>query len=299
MKKQSICLALSLFLLTGCSGATANISNGNQTLFTVGNTKVTAQDEYNLTKRSNGGTMTIELAQRAVYDQIVPVTEEMKTAANEEYEELAGYYDDLEEQLKQLGYADKDDYINSVVVPEQQKDALMKKYFEDNKTAIRKQYKPVLARVIMCDSEDIAKEALEALKKGEDVQAVYDKYNSADSTFTNEDVVLTTLNENIPTRLVNECYAAEEKGVIDEVFPALDASTYAFVAILTTHGYDNNIDTFREEIASKSQTINTEMFVYYFNQLGFEVYDQEIFDYLKVNNPEYLIHNPELIKTEE
>lgn len=295
MKRRTVCLAaLSLFLLTGCSGAKATISNADETLFTVDSTTVTAGDEYNLIKKANGGSMTLELAKRAVYDNIVPATDEMKKAAEEEYKTLTTYYADLETQLSSIGYETKEDYIENVMLPEQQKTELQKQYFTDNKKAIRKQYKPSLATVLRCDSEDIAKEALEALKKGDDISTVYSKYSSADSTFTNEDIVVTTSNSDVPTRMVNKLYKADKKGLIEEVFTKDDGSGFAYIAILNTHDYDKNADEFREAITSQSSTIETEMFKYYFEKLGFEIYDQDIFDYLKVNNPDFLIKYPEI-----
>ena len=295
MKKQTICAsALSLFLLAGCSGAKATISNSSDVLFTVGSTKVTAEDEYNLLKNASGGSMTLELAKQAIYDQVVPATDEMKEAAQEEYDQLAGYYDDLEQQLIDIGYEGTDDYMNTVLIPEQQQDALETQYFIDNKDGIRKQYKPSIATILMCDSEDDAQAAIDALNDGEDVDSVYTQYTSADSTFTNTEIVITTLTEDVPTRCINQLFKASEKGVLDEVFTNDDGTTYAYVAILKTHGYDNNVETFQEEISSSSDTLETEMFTYYFTKYEFNVYDQDVFDYLKVNNPEYLIKYPEL-----
>ncbi len=295
MKKRTICLtALSLFLISGCAGAKATITNANQTLFTVGNTTITAGDEYNLIKQANGGSMTLELAKRAVYDKIVPVTDEMKEAAQKEYDELESYYSDLETQLQSIGYESKENYIEDVMLPEQQKAALEKQYFQDNKTAIRKQYKPSLATILRCDSEDIANEALNALKNGEDLNTVYLKYSSADSTFTNEDIVITTYNTDVPDRLINKLYKADKKGLLEEVFTKDDGSGFAYIGILNSHSYDKNIDAFREEIISGSDSISNEMYKYYFETIGFEIYDQDIFDYLKVNNPDFLIKFPEI-----
>ena len=300
MKKRIICAtSLSLLMLTGCSGAKASISTSSETLFTVGSTTVTQGDEYNLLKTANGGSMTLELAQHAIYDKIVPATEDMEKAAEEEYDSLASYYDDLEQQLIDIGYEGKDDYMESVLIPEQQKSALQDQYFIDNKTAIRKQYKPSIATILCTDNKDDADAALEALKNGDDVATVYEQYTCDSSSFTNEEIVVTTLNDSLPTRVINQLYKADEAGVIDEVFEADDSSTYYYIAILKTHGYDKNVETFEENIVSNSDTIETEMFTYYFTEYNFEIYDQDVFDYLKVNNPEYLVKYPELAEAAE
>ena len=53
------------------------------------------------------------------------------------------------------------------------------------------------------------------------------------------------------------------------------------------------------ENLSSSSDFSTQCLVYYLNKYNFTVHDQTIFDYLRENNPEYLVEFPELSETDE
>ncbi|MGM9947658.1 MAG: hypothetical protein ACI32A_06280, partial [Floccifex sp.] len=81
MNKKIIASSLLVFSLCGCSGANASIQNGNETIMTIGSTKYTRDDEYQLIKLANGGSLTLQLAKNAVYDQVVGLNDEIKEKA--------------------------------------------------------------------------------------------------------------------------------------------------------------------------------------------------------------------------
>lgn len=81
MNKMKWASCLLLIGLCGCSGAQASIQNGKDTLFTVGSTTYTKQDEYNLIKASNGGALTLQLAKNAVYDEVIGMDDDIRKAA--------------------------------------------------------------------------------------------------------------------------------------------------------------------------------------------------------------------------
>ena len=298
MNKMKWASCLLLIGLCGCSGAQASIQNGKDTLFTVGSTTYTKQDEYNLIKASNGGALTLQLAKNAVYDEVIGMDDDIRKAAQESYDDLASDYSDFEDQLKQMGYKDKDDYIDTVLIPEQQGNRLQTQYFKDNKKEIQKTYKPSIVTILKCDDDKTAQKAIDALKDGKELQEVYDTYTSADSSFSNEEIVCTTLNTDIPTRLINQAYKTKDTGVIDEVFTMDDGTTYSYVAIVSDKDYDKNLSK-SEETISAGENFEKEMWVYYFTKYDLKIYDQTIFDYLKVNNPEYLLDYPELSEEDE
>ena len=250
MNKMKWASCLLLIGLCGCSGAQASIQNGKDTLFTVGSTTYTKQDEYNLIKASNGGALTLQLAKNAVYDEVIGMDDDIRKAAQESYDDLASDYSDFEDQLKQMGYEDK----------------------------------PSIVTILKCDDDKTAQKAIDALKDGKELQEVYDTYTSADSSFSNEEIVCTTLNTDIPTRLINQAYKTKDTGVIDEVFTMDDGTTYSYVAIVSDKDYDKNLSKYEETI-SAGENFEKEMWVYYFTKYDLKIYDQTIFDYLKVNNP--------------
>lgn len=298
MNKKIIASSLIVFTLCGCSGAHASIQNGNETIMTIGSTKYTRDDEYQLIKLSNGGSLTLQLAKNAVYDEVVGLSDEMKEKAQESYDSLLEDYSDLDSQLVQMGYRDASDYIEKVLIPEQQGIQLQAQYFKDNKEAIQKEYKPSVVTILKCDDEKTAQKAIDALKEGQDLADVYDAYSSADSSFSNEEIVLTILNTDCPTRAINQAYKQNKAGVIDEVFTNDDGTTYAFVVVVSSTDYDENIDTFEETISAGTD-FEKELWTYYFKKYDLKIYDQDIFDYLKLNNPEYLLDYPELTEEDE
>ena len=78
MKKTPILFVCAAMMLTGCSGATATIKDKDETIMTIGDTKYTKGDEYDLLKISTGTDLTMELVKQAIYKQEVKVTKEMK-----------------------------------------------------------------------------------------------------------------------------------------------------------------------------------------------------------------------------
>ncbi|MCF0106976.1 MAG: hypothetical protein HUJ53_09455 [Holdemanella sp.] len=301
MKKFALALISCSLLLAGCGSATTNLQNKNDVIMTIGDTTITLGDEYECDKLSNGSTMVMEIVKKKVYDKNVEITDEIKEEANKQYEELLTYYTDLESQLISLGYKDKDDYINRVLMGSAQSTALTKKYFEDNKEEIRTTYKPSVAKILECDDEETAKKALQALKDGTDPEEVYNTYKSADATYTNADTVITT-NLTLPTRLINTLYEAEKTGVIDEVFK-FDGEEevnylYSYVAILVDNDYDKILSQVMDSIIASDTEINDKALLYYLKKYDFKIHDQDIFDYMKVNTPKYLVSHPELAETE-
>lgn len=303
MKTKTIFSAsLSLFLLCGCT-STATISNGDEVLFTVGDTSYTRQQEYQAVKNASGASITMELIYQAILDEEIGVDEEIENEANEAYESLASENEDFEAQLIEKGYQGKEDYINKVLIPDAQKDRLMDKYFKDNADEIQKEYKPTVAKLLMCDNKNDAENALQALKDGTDEQTVWDTYVSDSATYGNEEIVVSTLLEDtLPTYIINSLYKQDEEGLVDEVLDPSEESSdgFYYVAIITGKDYEENLETIENAFLSSNQeALETECFVYYLKKYDFEVHDQEIFDYLRANNPEYLVSYPELAKEQE
>lgn len=302
LKKSVLFAGCSLLLLSACSGANAQIQNGQDKLFTIGETSITREDEYDLIKKANGPTMTITLVQQAIMDEEIGRGEDIQKEAEEYYEKNASTSEDYETSLKEAGYKNKQDYIDKVIIPTIQQDKLVDKYFKDNAKAIQKEYKPSIARVLMCDNKDDAENALQALKDGTDAQAVFDQYASENATYGNEDIVVSTLLEDsIPTYVINTLYSAKESGVIDEVMTDDEESSGVYyVAILTSNDYEKNLEKIQSDFTSRaSEDISKDCTVYYMKKHNLEIHDQYIFDSLRSSDPEYLVNHPELANEED
>ena len=295
-KKRILSLSLCALMLTGCSGHNTSVSNGDSTLMTVGDTSYTKNDVYTLLKNTSGTSDGITHIQSIIYNKEVGKTKAMKEEAEKQYEEYKSASDSFESQIKAQGYTKKT-YINKVLLPTIQADKLLDKYFQDNNKAIKKKYKPSMAIIIECDSEKKAKQALAELKKGTTQKDVISKYQSSDSNFSDSATLITTKTSGVPTRLVKTLYDQSNTGLVDEVFTSDDdSSNTAYVAILQTNSYDKLVSKLKDSLSSDSD-LSSACMQYYLKKYNFEVHDQDIFDYLRSNNPEYLVNHPELAKS--
>lgn len=93
---------------------------------TIGDVSVTKGQEYDLLKTSNGPVQVITMAQNVIYDKEVPVNEEMKKEAEDQFKLIAENNEKVVDQIVNLGYKDKQDYIDKVMLPGVQAQALMK-----------------------------------------------------------------------------------------------------------------------------------------------------------------------------
>lgn len=299
--KANKCLALLAcsMLLAGC-GHYTSVTDSSEKLMTIGNQTITKEDEYNLIVKAVGPNLTLQGALEVIYDAEVPVTDEMKEEAEETWNTYADSYDDFESQVKDYGYADKQDYVDSVLIPNLQSDALLEKYFTDAKEEIESEFQPVLAAIIQTDSEGNANKALQALKDGEDAGKVGGQYAMEDSSWLGQEQIITNQDTTLPTRLINTLAETTEDGVIDEVFSddtSTDDVTY-YVAKLVSNNYDDNVKAIYNALSSNS-TISSDCVLFYLKKYDFEVHDQYIFDYFKALQPQYLVTRPDLSDTDE
>ena len=291
MKKTPILFVCAAMMLTGCSGATATIKDKDETIMTIGDTKYTKGDEYELLKVSTGTDLTMELVKQAIYKQEVKVTKEMKEKAQEQVDNYKENMENFDKQIQSLGYKNSKQYMNKVLIPSLQASELTEKYFTDAKKDIQKTYKPSKARIIQCENKATAKKALKALKSGTDPEEVAQQYMIDSATYSK-----TT---DLSTRLINKLSKAKKAGVIDEVFTnESSGNTYAYVAVLVSNTYKDIKDEVYTTLSSDDD-ITKECLVYYLKKYNFEVHDQDVFNNLKANNPKYLVSRPDLSESDD
>lgn len=103
----------------------------------------------------------------------------------------------------------------------------------------------------------------------------------------------------ISTRMISKLYKTKKAGVIDEIFTnESSGTTYAYVAVLVTNTYKDIKDEVYTTLSSDDD-VKKACLVYYLKKYNFEVHDQDVFDNLKANNPEYLVSRPDLAKSKD
>lgn len=292
--KKALLAAGCVLLLAGCSTGQTTISDGSEVLMTVGDQKLTKEKEYALIKDYSGPQTLISLVNKQIYDKEVGRPDDMMAKQREileDYKQTPGF----EDQIKSLGFADTEDYLDRALVPNAQAQELAKKYFTDAKEDIISEFDPVLAVIIETDSEDNANKALDALKNGEDAGKVGAQYGLEDSGYTGQEQIVTTADTALPEELRNAIQDAGKDGVIDQVFTndtSTDNKEY-YVASVVSRDYDQNLSKIISALSS-NQTISNDCQVYYLKKYDFEIHDQFIFDYFKAMNPDYLVSRPDL-----
>lgn len=293
MKKTSTLLLIMGLCLTGCQGHTTSVKNGDTTVMKIGDTTYTKNDIYNIEKAKDGATTTMTEIQQMIYNKEIGTSDAIKKEAQKKYNAYAEGSDDFEANLKSSGYT-KESYINEVLIPTVQADKLVDKYFKANKKSIQKEYKPSSAIILECNDKKTADKALQALKTGTKQSDVFKQYQSSDTSFSDEATLITAKTTGVPTRLINTLAKQKKTGLIDEVFESNDSdSKAAYVAILKSNKYESLSGKLKESLVSDSD-FASECLQFYLKKYNFEIHDQDIFDYLKNNNPQYLIHFPEL-----
>lgn len=299
MKKTPILFVCAALMLTGCSGATATISDKGKTIMTIGNTTYTKGDEYDLLKISTGTDLTMELVKQSIYKKEVKVTKSMKKKAQKQIDNYKENMSDFNDQIKSLGYNSTDAYMNKVLIPSLQASELTEKYFTDAKKDIQKKYKPSKARIIQCENKATAKKALKALNNGTDPEEVAKQYMVDSAKYSGKETLVTTKTTDVSTRLINTLYKTKKAGVIDEVFTnESSGTTYAYVAVLVTNSYKDIKDEVYTSLSSDDDITKASL-VYYLKKYNFEVHDQDVFNNLKTNNPEYLVSRPDLSESKD
>lgn len=288
--------AAGLLFLAGCSGATASVSDPDKELMTIGDVTYTRGQEYEYIKKSTGPNLVMQMAEEVIYDKEVPVTDEIRKQAEDNYNEYAKTSDNLESYIQSLGYKDRQDYIDKVLIPAVQAEKLLTKWFTDAQEEIVQEYKPSRAQIIQTDSKDSADKALQALKDGKSAQDVAGQYQMEGTSYNGTAAIVTTMDTVLPTRLINTLSSAESKaGVVNEVFEN-DDKTQFFVAVLVSNNYDD-IKGELESTLKNDSTVTEKCLVSYLTKYDFRVFDQDIFDYLRVNYPQYLVTRPDLMES--
>lgn len=299
MKKTPILFVCAAMMLTGCSGDTATIKDKDETIMTIGDTKYTKGDEYELLKVSTGTDLTMELVKQAIYKQEVKVTKEMKEKAQEQVNNYKENMENFDKQIHSLGYKNSKQYMNKVLIPSLQASELTEKYFTDAKKDVQKTYKPSKARIIQCENKATAKKALKALKSGTDPEEVAQQYMVDSAKYSGKETLVTTKTTDLSTRLINTLSKTKKAGVIDEVFTnESSGTTYAYVAVLVSNTYKDIKDDVYTTLSSDDD-VTKACLVYYLKKYNFEVHDQDVFNNLKANNPEYLVSRPDLSKSDD
>lgn len=184
MKKILIVTAASLLILAGCKDASVKVTNEKEVVFKVGTKEVT-KGELSQALNTYKYTSTVEIVRNHIYDQFVPVNEEVNKKVEEELtklkERVSSATISWEDNLKNSGTTEAE-YKEKVLLPTVRADFLAKKYVEETFVARVEQYRPIKMQVIETKSQDDANKAIEAIKSGKTFAEANSEFGSGVAT---------------------------------------------------------------------------------------------------------------------
>ncbi len=293
--KKIITLAVlcSLFLLSGCGDASADISDKKSVLFEVGSTKVTREDLYKELLEADKGTTIISMATNFIVKQEVETTEEMTKKAQEQLEKYkSDLGEEFEESLKAAGYASEEEFFDFILTGVKG-DYLVDTYINDNWAALITEYAPKKARIMRFDIsdsvtiEDAKAKALAAIKEvrdGASFATVAAKYGS-DSTLANEKLYTskdTTLDVNVA-----QVISTSASPTVSDVTVSSDAKSCYVVQVTVTNEEQlkEDFSKYLKDLSTFAETVDK----FYFEKYHFTVYDITTYNLLKQNHSAYLV----------
>lgn len=299
MKKLTAALFAGVMMLSlsGCSDASADISTGNEVLFTVGDTKITNDDIYRPMLLNSGYQVVNELVQKTILDKEVPVDDTITADAKKNLESAKSTYgDSFESSIKQYGYKDEDDFYNRVSVLNAQTTALTKLWLNENTEEQIKTYKPVKARIIACTSEENAKNALAAVQGDTSFEDAASEFGKTD-TYKGDEIIVNQ-SSGLPSAVWSKISVISDKeSMINEVIAdsTTDAENpvYYVVKVTNTSAMEDFKDAAIQSILDKSTSAKTDAMKAYLTKYNFTVYDIDIYNNYKASNPDYLVQDAE------
>lgn len=284
MKKTLVLLSTIAMALTlsACSDATANISNGSETLISVGGEKVTKEDVYQSLKSNIGSAALNQLKLEVFKKEGIKETDEIKKQADEKLAQIKEQWGaNYEKQLKSEGFANDQELKEAYILPALYQTELQKKYVTDNKDKLFTSYTPYKAQIFQASDEGKANDALKALKNGDKFSDVVKKYGTT-TTYDGSEKVYTN-QSGLPDEVFSALSGAGKKGLVEKVITSTNTSTsvtsYYIVNMIDTE--PKNYEDAAIQAIAETSTIATEATKFYFKKYDMTIYDIDAYNSLK------------------
>lgn len=290
MKKLNLLICASLFiLLTGCSDATANISDGSTELFSIGGKKTTKEDIYQIAKTSSSGTAgtaAMTVIRGLIFDAEVPKTDDMEAEAKKTMDTAKENFGDaFADMLKQNGYQNEDDYYNKVALGNIRAKELTKKYLSDESKL--SDYQPLKAQMIVTTSKEKAEAALSAVNDETSFSDAASEYGDTSKSDGSEKVYSSA--SGISTTVWQSILNIKAGEIGNEILE--DTTNKLFYVVKVTN---SNVDDFKEEalntLSTLSSVSNTAL-IFYLEKHNFKVWDIDVYNQIKASSPTFLVQD--------
>ncbi len=286
---------LSVFLFTGCSDATADISDKNTTLFTIGNTKYTTGDLYDDMLDDDSGNAIVNMAMRLIAEAEIETTDEITEAAQELYdsyvETMEESFDSFLEGIQYYGYEDEEEFME-YCVSVSKAEALLDLYVDENWDDLMEEYQPIMARIMFFDASSLgtdaarenAQAALDAVAAGESFATVAEEYS--DDTDLAEETLYFRSSADLDDNVLEYLLTCTTTGLSD-IITNEDSDGYYIVQV-TNINYSQMKDDIVAELEDDDD-FSDSVYRYYFQKHEFTIYDIDVYNDIVDNYSNYFV----------
>lgn len=278
MKKGLLIVAASsLLIMAGCKDASVKVTNEKEVVFKVGTKEIT-KGELATALNTYKYESTIGIVRNHIYDEFVPVNEDVNKKVEEELNNLkqrvSSSSTSWEDNLKNSGTTEEE-YKQKVLLPKVRADLLAKKYVETTFAARIEQYRPIKIQVIETKNQENADKAVAAIKGGKSFAEANTEFGSGTSTKGLTGEAFVTFNG--AASLEGTVYQAAVNAPINEVQTVKSSSSgNVFVYKVVS----NDANTFKDEAITaltSNSTIITDSFSHYLVEKKISIYDIDVY----------------------
>jgi len=294
MKKliSIITLALVLVSAAGCSttDAVANISDKDTALVTIGDEEITKGDVYTYMNNQDLSSMVIEDCDSVIYDKYVTLSQDKLDEIDEQIDETIVQYggeDTFVSTLQAYGFADLDDYRNNLI-NSAKADELTVMYVTNNLDTYTTKYQPKMIQYMEFDNIDDANNAQDLLANGASFSDVATEIVYTDPI---EPVIATIYSTDIASTIIQTIAEVNETGLLSTVITD-DTNSLYYVVNVTDVDVANFQDSFVSFLTTQSD-IAKEAKISYYDEMGFAIYDINLYNSFLSSNADYLVQDAE------
>lgn len=293
--KKLLPLAALILLLAGCSSEKSNytttITDGNQTIASVGNATITKQDLYECLMDASGVDYILnealtQIASTAELDQEAIDTEVASTENT--WKAILG--EDLDSYTKtSFGYDTFDEYKNEILIPSVRQVLMINNYSADNYETLASKYMFVKARQIIVDDQATGMSVISEISTGDiTFEEALEKYSTDSTNKTNKGEI----------GLISDLSSCTADANIVAILPQLTIpAMYSVPVELSTGKFavleiqETDIEELKDEVLAElqaSEEVIYEAEAYFLSQNNFQITDEYLKQQFQSRYPEYI-----------
>lgn len=293
--KKLLILAAFILLLAGCSGEKTNytttITNGNQTVATVGNATITKQDLYEHLMDTSGidyilNQALTQIASTAELDQEAIDAEVASTEST--WKAILGESLDVYTQTS-FGYDTFEEYKNEILIPSVRQVLMVENYAVENYETLAKKYMFVKARQIIVNDQATGMNVISEITSGETTfEDALEKYSTDSTNKTNKGEI----------GLISDLSSCTADQSIVAILPQLTISAMYSVPVELSTGkfavleiQETDIAAMKDEVLAELQASDEVIYeaeAYFLEQNSFVIVDEYLKQQMQMLYPDYV-----------